>query len=151
VREVSVDGNRIQLGDPWSMLADGDATDSGKDADKDADQEESWRPGGAQPFTMHRNSSLLYALMHKGKVDTQDKNGTEIWVFDTERRRRIGRVVLPVEASNILSSQEPAPHLYVLDKDQKLHIYDGRRLRVVRTIDKPGAGGRLLQTLTQHD
>ncbi|MCM2311522.1 MAG: hypothetical protein NDI84_08965 [Steroidobacteraceae bacterium] len=151
VREVSVDGDRIQVGEPWSMLTDGDATDSGKDADKDADQEESWRPGGAQPFTMHRNSSLLYALMHKGKVDTQDKNGTEIWVFDTERRRRIGRVVLPVEASNILSSQEPAPHLYVLDKDQKLYIYDGRRLRVVRTIEKPGAGGRLLQTLTQHD
>jgi methylamine dehydrogenase heavy chain len=151
VREVSVDGDRIQVGEPWSMLADSDATDSGKDADKDADQKESWRPGGAQPFTMHRNSSLLYALMHKGKIDTQDKNGTEIWVFDTERRRRIGRVVLPVEASNILSSQEPTPHLYVLDKDQKLHIYDGRRLRVVRTIDKPGAGGRLLQTLTQHD
>jgi predicted Ser/Thr protein kinase len=89
--------------------------------------------------------------MHKGKVDTQDENGTEIWVFDTERRRRVARLELPVEASNILSSQEPAPRLYVYDKDSKLHIYDGHRLRLLRTIEKPGVNARLLQTLTQYD
>jgi hypothetical protein len=59
--------------------------------------------------------------------------------------------VLPVEASLILASQEPVPHLYVFDKDRKLHIYDGRRLRLLRTIDKPGVNARLLQTLTPHD
>ena len=91
------------------------------------------------------------ALMHKGKVDTQDENGTEIWVFDTERRKRVARLELPVEASNILSSQEPAPRLYVYDKDSKLHIYDGHRLRLLRTIEKPGVNARLLQTLTQYD
>ena len=153
VREVSVDGDRITVGDAWSMLSDEDVKDAGqaKDAANDADQEEQWRPGGFQPFTMHRGTSLLYSLMHKGKVDTQDENGTEIWVFDTERRRRVGRLGLPVEASNILSSQEAAPRLYVYDKDGKLHIYDGHRLRLVRTIEKPGVGARLLQTLTPYD
>jgi len=153
VREVSVDGDRITVGDAWSMLSDEDVKDAGqaKDAANDADQEEQWRPGGFQPFTMHRGTSLLYSLMHKGKVDTQDENGTEIWVFDTERRRRVGRLELPVEASNILSSQEAAPRLYVYDKDGKLHIYDGHRLRLVRTIEKPGVGARLLQTLTPSD
>jgi methylamine dehydrogenase heavy chain len=158
IREVSVDGNRVKVGDAWSMLSDEDGTggdNKGKDKKggekRSTNTEESWRPGGAQPFTIHRGTSLLYALMHKGKVDTQDENGTEIWVFDTERRKRVARLELPVEASNILSSQEPAPRLYVYDKDNKLHIYDGHRLRVVRTIEKPGAGGRLLQTLTQYD
>lgn len=155
VREVGVDGDRITVGDAWSMLDVADATNA-KDAKgatqaRDADVEEQWRPGGFQPFTMHRGSSLLYSLMHKGKVDTQDENGTEIWVFDTERRRRVARLELPVEASNILSSQELAPRLYVYDKDNKLHIYDGHRLRLVRTIEKPGVNARLLQTLTQHD
>jgi methylamine dehydrogenase heavy chain len=149
VREVGVDGDRITVGDAWSMLDVGDAKDA-KDA-KDAEEQGRWRPGGFQPFTMHRGSSLLYSLMHKGKVDTQDENGTEIWVFDTERRRRVARLELPVEASNILSSQEAAPRLYVYDKDGKLHIYDGKRLRVLRTIEKPGVGARLLQTLAPHD
>jgi methylamine dehydrogenase heavy chain len=153
VREVKVDGDRITVGEAWSML--GDEAPSGADrkpvGSGSGDADETWRPGGAQPFTMHRGSSLLYSLMHKGKVDTQDKNGTEIWVFDTERRRRAGRLELPVEASNILSSQEAPPRLYVYDKDGKLHIYDGHRLRLVRTIEKPGVGASLLQTLTQHD
>jgi methylamine dehydrogenase heavy chain len=155
VREVSVEGDRIAVGEAWSMLSDEDRPiadeKSGKGKSSGGATEESWRPGGFQPFTMHRGSSLLYSLMHKGKVDTQDANGTEIWVFDTERRRRVARLELPVEASNILSSQEPAPRLYVYDKDTKLHIYDGRRLRLLRTIEKPGVGARLLQTLTQHD
>ena len=153
VREVTVDGDRISVGEAWSMLSDEDrpgADDKRGKSMGDA-TEESWRPGGFQPFTMHRGSSLLYSLMHKGKVDTQDENGTEIWVFDTERRRRVGRLELPVEASNILSSQEAAPRLYVYDKDGKLHIYDGHRLRLVRTIEKPGVNARLLQTLTQYD
>jgi methylamine dehydrogenase heavy chain len=156
VREVTVEGDRIDVGEAWSMLSDEDKTGgdtkSAKSADGTGDStEETWRPGGAQPFTMHRGSTLLYALMHKGKVDTQDENGTEIWVFDTERRRRVARLELPVEASNILSSQEPAPRLYVYDKDSKLQIYDGHRLRLLRTIEKPGVNARLLQTLTQYD
>jgi methylamine dehydrogenase heavy chain len=156
VREVTVDSDRVNVGEAWSMLSDEDKTGGDKKSAKSTggtgdSTEETWRPGGAQPFTMHRGSTLLYALMHKGKVDTQDENGTEIWVFDTERRRRVARLELPVEASNILSSQEPAPRLYVYDKDSKLHIYDGHRLRLLRTIEKPGVNARLLQTLTQYD
>jgi methylamine dehydrogenase heavy chain len=155
VREATVEGDRIAVGEAWSMLSDEDRPiadgKGGKSKSSGSAAEEIWRPGGSQPFTMHRGSSLLYALMHKGKVDTQDKNGTEIWVFDTERRRRVARLELPVEASNILSSQEPAPRLYVYDKDSKLHIYDGHRLRLQRTIEKPGVNARLLQTLTQYD
>lgn len=143
VREVGVDGDRIRIGEAWSMLNAEDREDGGK--------KEQWRPGGEQPFTMHRNTTLLYSLMHKGKVDTQHANGTELWVFDTNRRKRVARLVLPVEASHILSSQEQSPRLYVYDKDKKLHIYDGHQLKLLRTIDKPGAGGPLLQTLTPND
>ena len=143
VREVGVDGNRIRVGDAWSML---------NAEDKDAGSKtEQWRPGGEQPFTLHRSSSLLYSLMHKGKVDTPDAEGTEIWVFDTNRRKRVSREVLPVAALSILTSQEPAPRLYLFDKDKKLHIYDGRQLKLLRTIEKPGVNGPLLQTLTRDD
>ncbi len=143
VREVGVDGNRIRVGDAWSMLNDEDKEDGNK--------KEQWRPGGDQPFTVHRDSSLLYSLMHKGKVDTPDAEGTEIWVFDTNRRKRVARLVLPVTATSILSSQEQSPRLYVYDKDKKLQIYDGRQLKPVRTIDKIGINYPLLQTLTEND
>ena len=143
VREVSVEGSRIKVGAAWSML---------NAEDKEAGSKtEQWRPGGYQPFTLHRNTSLLYSMMHKGKVDTQDAEGTEIWVFDTNRRKRIAREVLPVPANGILSSQEQSPRLYVLDKDNKLLIYDGLQLKLLETIEKPGVSGALLQTLTPDD
>jgi methylamine dehydrogenase heavy chain len=143
VREVGVDGDRIKVGEAWSML---------NAEDKDAGSKtEQWRPGGDQPFTMHRNTSLLYSMMHKGKVDTQDAEGTEIWVFDTNRRKRVAREVLPVAANGILLSQEPSPRLYVLDKDHKLNIYDGLKLTLLHAIEKPGVNGPLLQTLTPND
>jgi len=143
VRQVGVDGKGITIGDAWSMLNDEDKADGKGD--------EQWRPGGEQPFTMHSSSHLLYALMHKGKVDTPDANGTELWVFDTERRKRVGRQVLPVEMTHVLASQESTPQLYMCDKDNKLHVYDGLRLKLVRTIEKPGAVGGLLQTLAPND
>jgi methylamine dehydrogenase heavy chain len=143
VREVGVDGDRIRVGEAWSMLNAEDREDGGK--------KEQWRPGGEQPFSLHRGSSLLYSLMHKGKVDTQDANGTEIWVLDTSRRKRVGRMVLPVEATSILVSQEPTPRLYVIDKDNKLYIYDGHQFKLQRMVEKPGPGGPLLQTLTPND
>ena len=143
VRQVGVDGKRIVVGDAWSMLNEEDKAAGSKT--------EQWRPGGEQPFTLHRGTRLLYSLMHKGKVDTPDADGTELWVFDTDRRKRVARLVLPVETKGILASQEPTPHLYLRDKDNKLHIYDGHRLRLLRTIEKPGAVGGLLQTLTPND
>ena len=143
VRQVGVDGKRITVSDAWSML---------NDEDKAAgNTQEQWRPGGEQPFTLHRGTHLLYSLMHKGKVDTPDADGTELWVFDTDRRKRVARLVLPVETKGILASQEPTPHLYLRDKDNKLHVYDAHRLKLLRTIEKPGAVGGLLQTLTPND
>lgn len=138
VREIGVEGDRIRVGDAWSML-------------NDEDKQDEWRPGGEQPFTVHRGTGLMYSLMHKGEADTQDENGTEVWVFDPDRRKRVARLVLPAEASNILASQEPNPRLYVVDKDNKLDIYDGRLLRLQRTIEKPGVRYPLLQALAPND
>lgn len=117
----------------------------------DDDRKDKWRPGGEQPFTVHRGTGLLYSLMHKGETDTQDKDGIEVWVFDPDRRKRVGRLVLPAESSNILASQETSPRLYVVDKDRKLGIYDGLRLRLQRTIETPGISYPLLQALAPND
>jgi hypothetical protein len=90
--------------------------------------------------------------MHMGKVDTHGLDGTEIWVFDTARRKRVARRRLPVQTSRIHVTQEPVPRLILADKDNRLQIYDGFRLNLQRTIEEPGpAGSPTLQALAQHD
>lgn len=144
VREVRAASGRIEIGDAWSMLNDEDRQDgSGK---------EQWRPGGMEPFALHRGSGLLYALMHRGKVDTHGQDGKEVWVFDTNRRRRVARFTLPFEGRSVLVSQEPVPRIYLCDKDHKLHIYDGYKLKQQRSIDESGlSNSALLQALMPYD
>ena len=144
VREARTAGGRIEIGEAWSMLNDADRADG--------NDREQWRPGGQQPLTLHRGATLLYALMHKGATDTHGHDGQEVWVFDTERRRRVARLRLPVESGRIHASQEPVPRLVLSDKDGKLHIYDGFRLNLQRTIEQPGPlGSPSLQALAPHD
>lgn len=138
VYAVGEQDGQIDIAKPWPLL---NAEDSG----------EKWRPGGDQPFALHRNTQLLYVLMHQGEVDTHSEPGTEVWVFDVERRKRVGRMTLEHTASNILASQEERPSLYAIHEDGKVRIYDGIELRHRRTIDEPGPNPSLLQTLTQHD
>lgn len=138
VFEVSEENGRMSISKPWEMLEDPDVADK-------------WRPGGSQPFTLHRGAGLLYVLMHQGEVDTHYEPGREVWVFDTRRRKRIGRMAFDAPASHILTSQEDQPRLYAILEGGKVGIYDGLRLRLQRTIDEPGPHPGLLQTLDVHD
>jgi len=144
VREARVNGGRIEVGEAWSMLNDEDRADGSA--------REQWRPGGEQPLTLHRGTSLLYALMHKGRTDTHGQDGEEVWVFDTEQRRRVARLRLPAEAGCIHVTQEPAPRLVLSGEDTGLNLYDGIRLNLQRTIADPGPlGSPSLQALAPHD
>lgn len=137
-----VDPNRgkMKVSEPWSLLTD-------------EDKENEWRPGGEQPFSVQRENNLLYMLVHQGGVDTHHKPGTAIWVYDLQRQRRIGKIEFEkdAKASHILVSQEKTPKLYVYQKEGKLQVYDARLLRLLRTIDEPGMGPGLLQTLAHYD
>jgi methylamine dehydrogenase heavy chain len=138
VYEVIVSGRRMEITKPWSLVTD---EDSG----------ENWRPGGSQPFTLHRASGLLYVLMHQGGVDTHHDPGTEAWVFDLQRRQRVARMSFETPASHLLASQEERPRLVAINEDGKVRTYDGLRLRHLLTIDEPGPRPSLLQTLAQYD
>ncbi|MFC1688889.1 amine dehydrogenase large subunit [Pseudomonadota bacterium] len=138
--EVDPNGGKMKVSKPWSLMSDEDKADE-------------WRPGGEQPFSVHRETGLLYMLVHQGGVDTHHEPGTAIWVYDLQRKRRVGKIEFEKEgqATHILASQEQEPKLYVFDKEKKLQIYDALLLRHLRTIDEPGPGPGLLQSLAHYD
>lgn len=142
--QVVVDKGKMNISKPWSLLSE-------------KDKEDKWRPGGDQPFAIHRESGLLYVLMHQGEADTHYEAGSEIWVYNLEQKRRVGKLAIASDenegntASHILVSQEAKPTLYIYDKKKQLQIYDGILLRHLRTIEEPGRGPGLLQILAQDD
>lgn len=130
--DVSVDGSKISVSDPWPMVSE-------------AEREESWRPGGRGLITVHRDSNLVFILMHQGGIDTHHEPGSELWIFDTDKHKRVKRWVLDDPWASILVLQSEQPKLIAVGKAGKLLIYDALQQRFERAIDEPGPGVRLLQ------
>jgi methylamine dehydrogenase heavy chain len=138
VIQLTVSGDDIKLDKPWSMLSSEDIA-------------KSWRPGGRQMMGFHRNSRVLYVLMHKGGVDTHYEAGEEAWLLDIDKKKRIGRVKLRVPADAMQTTQEAAPKMLTINTDGAVDVYDGQLLRHLRTIVEPAAKPLYLQTLGRHD
>jgi len=96
---------------------------------------------------VHEGTGLLYILMHQGEEYTHHDPGTEVWVFNLLTQRRIARMELEVETSNIMVTQESEPILIISDEEGGLHIYDALKLKLDRTIEDPGPGADLIQDL----
>lgn len=124
VFEVGSQGAEIIINEPWSVVGEG---------------EESWRPGGDEFITAHRDSSLLFVAMHEGEVDTHHEPGTEIWVFDADSGRRLHRLEMEVPVTSIMVTQENEPKLIIADDDGDTHVYNALTFAFERSINTPGA------------
>lgn len=81
VHPIDVAGERVTLGERWSLL-------------DDSDRAASWRVGGTQHLAAHAGSGRLYSLVHRGGADTHKQPGSELWVYDLDTRRRVQRIAL---------------------------------------------------------
>jgi methylamine dehydrogenase heavy chain len=73
-----------------------------------------WRPGGNRFAAYHKSTGRLFVLMHAGVHWTHKNAGTEIWVFDTQAKKRVARFALAEQASLITVSQDAQPLLFVV-------------------------------------
>jgi methylamine dehydrogenase heavy chain len=93
-----------------------------------------WRPGGLQ-LTASDSKGRLYVLMHKDSYDGSHKDpGIEVWVFDTDARRRIDRIKLQHPAISIEVTRDDDPLLVTTNINMEVDVYnagDGEHLRTI--------------------
>ena len=77
--------------------------------------------------------------MHEGPIDTHHEPGTEIWVLDSNSKRRIGKIELDTPANSVLVTQESNPKLLIVDSEGGSHVYNAMTLRYERSIEIPGS------------
>ena len=130
--DVSVEGAKITVSKPWSLVSD-------------TERKDLWRPGGTGLLTVHRSSNLAFVLMHQGGVDTHHEPGSELWIFDTDKRKRVVRWKLDEPWSHILVLQGERPRLIAYTDDEEMQVYDALQQRFERTITEAGPGVWLLQ------
>ena len=70
-----------------------------------------WRPGGLQQLAVERGQFALYAIMHRGGIETHKDPGKDVWVFDMATRQRV-QISLKNPAGSILPSSDQHPLMY---------------------------------------
>ena len=101
-----------------------------------------WRPGGDQVAALHRRSGRLYVPMHRGADGSHKVGGTEIWVVDATRHRRIAR--WPVNAAKfgpvvaVQVSQDDKPLLFAATDNAALLVMDAMSGRMLHVEPKLG-------------
>jgi methylamine dehydrogenase heavy chain len=119
VYPIDFRGSTAVIGESWSLV----------DGEKNG-----WRPGGLQ-LTASDSKGRLYILMHKDSYDGSHKDpGIEVWVFDTDARRRIDRIKLRHPAISIEVTRDDDPLLVTTNINMEVDVYnagDGEHLRTI--------------------
>jgi len=125
---------RAVMGPPWWLTTE---------AERKAD----WRPGGIQQLAVNSQKSLLYAIMHRGGVETHKAPGKDVWVFDVSTRQRTQQFTLKKPATSIQLSSDAQPLLYGIFIDgTDLDIYDAASGKLLRSVDHIGTSPTIMVT-----
>ncbi len=113
----------------------------------EAERKAGWRPGGVQQLAVNGAKSRLYAIMHRGGIETHKDPGKDVWVFDVSTRQRVQQIALKSLASSIQLSNDAQPLLYsILIDDPNLDIYDAAAGKLLRSVAHVGTSPTLMVT-----
>ena len=113
----------------------------------DAERKAGWRPGGLQQLAVNPQKSRLYAIMHRGGVETHKDPGKDVWVFDVSTRQRVQQFALKNLATSIQLSSDAQPLLYSISLDRTdLDIYDAASGKLLRSVDHVGTTPTVMVT-----
>ncbi|MBI2969473.1 MAG: amine dehydrogenase, partial [Gammaproteobacteria bacterium] len=130
---VNASGGEPEFGPTWSLLST-------------QERAAGWRPGGLQLIAGHEASGRLFVLLHEGGAHSQEDPGTEVWVYDLDRKSRTQRIPLRVPATSIEVSRDEAPLLFAVSTDSTdLEVYDANTGAHLRTVEKIAVFPTLLQ------
>lgn len=113
----------------------------------DAERKAGWRPGGLQQLAVNAQKSRLYAIMHRGGIETHKDPGKDVWVYDVASRRRVQQFTLKNLASSIALSSDAQPLLYSIFIDNPtLDIYDAGDGKLLRSVEHVGTTPTIMVT-----
>jgi methylamine dehydrogenase heavy chain len=134
IHPVDVGPEQAVAGAPWWLTSE-------------AERKAGWRPGGVQQLAVNVHRSKLYAIMHRGGIETHKDPGKDVWVFDVSTRQRVQQIALKNPASSIQLSSDAQPLLYsIFIEDPNLDIYDTTGGRLLRSVAHVGTSPAVMVT-----
>jgi len=131
---LEVDAQHASVGPIWWLTSE-------------AERKDGWRPGGVQQLAVNAGKSRLYALMHRGGIETHKDPGKDVWVYDVSTRQRVQQFPLKDLASAIQLSTDAQPLMYSIYIDKpNLDVYDAASGKLLRTVENIGTTPTVMVT-----
>jgi methylamine dehydrogenase heavy chain len=122
------------MGPPWWLTSE-------------TERKAAWRPGGLQQLAVNPQKSRLYAIMHRGGVETHKDPGKDVWVYDVSTHQRVQQFTLKNLATSIQLSSDAQPLLYSISLESSdLDIYDAASGKLLRSVDHVGTTPTIMVT-----
>jgi methylamine dehydrogenase heavy chain len=131
---VHVDAQHASVGAAWWLTSE-------------AERKAGWRPGGSQQLAVNAHNSRLYAIMHRGGIETHKDPGKDVWVFDVSTQQRVQQFTLKNLAGSIQLSSDDHPLMYsIFIAATDLDVYDASSGRFLRAVEHIGTSPTILVT-----
>ncbi|WP_426357474.1 amine dehydrogenase large subunit [Pseudocolwellia sp. HL-MZ19] len=94
-----------------------------------------WRPGGLSLMDSDEQG-LIYIIMNPEGFDgSQTHGGTEVWVFDPIKKKRISKISVPNWAVSVALTRGKEPLLVVTNGEMALDIFNPRTGELIQNIN----------------
>ena len=122
VHPVDVSGPVARVGEAWHLVPE-------------SERGEKWVPGGIDLIDSD-DLGRFYILMHPdGSNDSYQGGGSEIWVYDPAKEKRVARIPLKEWGLALAVSRGKEPWVMVTNPtDMSMEVYDGLSGKFIRTI-----------------
>jgi len=98
------------------------------------DKAEHWRPSGLVLNDVD-DQGLMYTIFHpNGHEGSQTHGGSEVWVFDLAKRKRVKRIEIPNWAISISVTRGKNPLLIAANGELNLDVFDAKSGNFLHTI-----------------
>ena len=123
MQEIDLNGSQAEILGKWSLVTEDEIAHG-------------WRPGGMN-LTAADASGHFYVLMHRdGYYGSHKNSGTEVWVYDSNRKRRVRRIPLTEAGFTIGVTKSRDPILIVSNNNMNLDVYDASTGEYIRTLSE---------------
>jgi methylamine dehydrogenase heavy chain len=105
----------------------------------DVERAANWRPAGWHGTAAHPDNKLWVGMTPKGYEGSHKDPAPEVWLFDTKKHKRLGRIKMRTPALSIDVTLEDQPRLLVVNIEGALDVYDAFSGEYLRSIYDLGA------------
>ena len=111
IQPINMKRSRPTLEKRWSLLSD-------------KERKSGWRPGGWQLNGVD-SKGYMYILMHpNGKNGSHKDGGSEVWVFDVKKKKRIKKIALKTWGISIAITLNDSALMLVTNAEMGIDVYN---------------------------